>query len=78
MLPTIKKKLLPVFIFVLLFIAPLQSGAQIAGGDLCTVTIESVKCITPSTGQDVYTQFLFKGIELAMTAAKAFATAGAH
>ena len=77
MLPTIKKKLLPVFIFVLLFIAPLQSGAQIAGGDLCTVTIESVKCITPSTGQDVYTQFLFKGIELAMTAAKAFATAGA-
>ena len=77
MLPTIKRKLFPVFLFVLLFIAPLQSGAQIAGGDLCTVTIESVKCITPSTGQDVYTQFLFKGIELAMTAAKAFATAGA-
>lgn len=44
--------------------------------DLCKVTIESVECIKPSTGQDAYTEALFAGIEIAMQAGLAAATGG--
>ncbi len=69
------QQLFKVIIIITLSIKP--AGVFSQNKDLVKLTIESIKCIKPSTGQDVYTKFLFKGIELALTAAKALATAGA-
>lgn len=61
-------------VFLALVISPSATYSQ--SGDLCRITIESVKCVKPSTGQDAYTSVLFSGIEIAIQAAAAVASGG--
>lgn len=44
--------------------------------DLCKLTIESIKCIKPSTGKDAGTKFLFAAIEFTVGAVSGGSTAG--